>query len=58
MDREKTDARNIGRLMNMDRDSIFYEQMKKTGIRETTVRTVLFRLRKQLKTHLEKEDVL
>ena len=24
MDREKTDARNIGRLMNMDRDSIFY----------------------------------
>ena len=24
MDREKTNARNIGRLMNMDRDSIFY----------------------------------
>lgn len=24
MDREKTDARNIGRLMNTDRDSIFY----------------------------------
>lgn len=24
MNREKTDARNIGRLMNMDRDSIFY----------------------------------
>ena len=34
------------------------EIAKKTGIRETTVRTVLFRLRKQLKTHLEKEDVL
>lgn len=34
------------------------EIARKTGIRETTVRTMLFRLRKQLKTHLEKEEVL
>ena len=34
------------------------EIAKKTGVRETTVRTMLFRLRKQLKAHLEREDVL
>ena len=34
------------------------EIAKKTGIRENTVRTMLFRLRRQLKTHLEKEEVL
>ena len=34
------------------------EIARKTGIRETTVRTMLFRLRKQLRTHLEKEEVL
>ncbi len=34
------------------------EIARRTGIRETTVRTMLFRLRKQLKTHLEKEEVL
>ena len=34
------------------------EIARKTGIRETTVRTMLFRLRKQLKTHLEKEEIL
>ena len=34
------------------------EIARRTGIRETTVRTMLFRLRRQLKTHLEKEEVL
>ena len=34
------------------------EIARKTGIREPTVRSMLFRLRKQLKVHLEKEDVL
>lgn len=34
------------------------EIARKTGIRENTVRTMLFRLRRQLRTHLEKEDIL
>ena len=34
------------------------EIARKTGIREATVRSMLFRLRKLLKTHLEKEEVL
>ena len=34
------------------------EIAQKTGIRESTVRTTLFRLRRQLKSHLEKEEVL
>ena len=34
------------------------EIARRTGIRESTVRTILFRLRQQLKTHLEKEDIL
>ncbi len=34
------------------------EIARRTGIRENTVRAMLFRLRKQLKSHLEKEEVL